>query len=449
MMLPKKPLNQVHRQTYKYTFMGEKLMSKSEIFDSFVKIAQEKGMISEDAPEKAKKKLEKDHRADSLDISAIEALYGTKPDRPKDMDYKRNIIEDAHPNSVVISPSYDKLNGLVENDQERQNIILNILSKPPHGHLTQPKYAEKELILSLVRLGNTLDLQKKDNLRELSDVCLGQVTQQPLKKQAIWIAVAVGVAAAIGALYVQQHMSFVNEGFQKNHEKLIGEIDDLLGANSDWGVGYQYSADFKSMVQDFRSKLMSFYTLYQKVLPIIQDLEKPRTAKDLVALSQKPETDTVIKAYRTFRAAADNMLPYITTIEKDFSSESYKTRQIEDKGWMTSLVDKMQVFHGGKGLVADDFDDVVRAIAPYKKSIGEMMEVLKKAESLEKSAKDQIQQAAFTSQKEFGSDMGSPSASPTDTGSKPPSMLVSNPGKKDEFDNGIEDLEKDLAGGFM
>src|SRR5574339_473388 len=157
---------------------------RSEIFDSFVKIAQEKGMISEDAPEKAQKKLEKDPRADSLDISAIEALYGTKPDRPKDMDYKYNIIEDAHPNSVVISPSYDKLNGLVENDQERQDIILHILEKTPNGHLTQHKYAEKELVLTLVRLGNALDLQKQDELRVLADTCLDQVAHKDLKKEA-------------------------------------------------------------------------------------------------------------------------------------------------------------------------------------------------------------------------------------------------------------------------
>jgi hypothetical protein len=420
-------------------------MSNSEIFDSFIKIAQEKGMISEDAPEKAKKKLEKDHRADSLDISAIEALYGVKPDRPKDMDYKRNIIEDAHPNSVVISPSYDKLNGLVENDQERQDIILHILEKTPNGHLTHHKYAEKELILSLVRLGNALDLQKQDELRALADTCLDQVAHKDLKKEAWVLPVVIGVAAALGALYVQQHMSFINEGFQKNHEKLIGEIDDLVNSNSDWGVGYQYTGDFRSMVTDFRAKLMSFYMLYQKIMPIIKDLEKPRTAQELLELAQKPETDTVIKAYRAFRAAADNMLPYITTIEKDFSSESYKARQVEDKGWMTSLVDKMQVFHGGKGLVADDFDDVVRAIAPYKKSIAEMMDVLKRAESLEKSAKDQIQQASFQSQKDFGSDIGTPGTS----SSKPSATFVSAPGKSDEFDLGVGSLEKDLAGGLI
>ena len=423
-------------------------MTRSDIFNEFVKIAQEKGMVSEDAPEKVQKKLSKEHRADSLDISAIEALYGVKPDTPKDMQYKKNIIEDAHPNSIVISPSYDKLNGLVENDQERQNIMLNIVNKPANGHATNAKYAEKDFILSLVRLGNTLDAQHEDQLRSLADTCLEQVAKPVITKQAglppLAIAGIVAIPALLGGLYVQQHMSFVNEGFQKNHEKLISEIDDLITSNSDWGVGYQYTANFKSMVQDFKTKLMAFYRLYSKVLPIITDLEKPRTAQELLMLSKNPETDNVIKAYKAFRGAADNMLPYITTIEKDFSSESYKNRQVEDKGWMTSVVDKLQIFHGGKGLVADDFDDVVRAISPYKKSIAEMLDVLKKAESLEKSAKTQIEQAAMQSDKEFGS---SELSTPSVGDKKPGSIMVSD--KKTNFDSSIEDLEKDLTGGLV
>jgi hypothetical protein len=415
-------------------------MSKSEIFDSFIKIAQEKGMISEDAPEKAKKKLSKDHRADSLDISAIEALYGTKPPQPKGMEYERNIIEDAHPNSVVISPSYDKLNGLVENNNERQNIILNILSKTPNGHLTQHKYAEKDFVMNLVRLGNLLDLQKEDELRVLADRCLEQATTPKFVKNAFGpLALAGIVSIPIITLYVQQHMNFINEGFQKNHEKLIAEVDDLLNSESSWGVGNQYSSDFKKMVQDFKNKLMAFYNLYQKVLPIIQSLEKPRTGKELAQMAAAPGTANVIKAYKAFRAAADNMLPYVETIEKDFSSESYKNRQTEDKGFFSSLIDKTQVLHGGKGLVADDFDDVARAIPPYKKSIKDILDVLKTAESLENNAKAKLEQAAFNSQKEFGEDVSSPSENS-------PSSLVS---KEDDFDTGVNDLEKDLTSGLI
>lgn len=403
-------------------------MSKSEIFESFIKIAQEKGMISEDAPEKAKKILEKTHRADSLDISAIEALYGVKPPAPKDMEYKRNIIEDAHPNSVIVSPSYDKLNGLFENNNERQDILLNIVNKNNNGHSTQHKYAaRKDLVLSLVRVANDLDNQNATKLRVLADRCLEQVA---LKKHA-WIPIAIGIAAAVGALYAQQHMSFTNEGFQRNHEKLMGEVDDLLNSNSDWGVGSQYTTEFRGVVQQLKEKLTSFYALYQKVYPLITSLEKPKTAKELMEVSQKPETDTVVKAYKVLRNAVNEMSPFLEGIKKNFSSEGYKARQTQDKGILTSLVDKVQFLHGGKGLVADDFDDVTRAIDPYEKSIAEMLDIFKRAESIEKAAKVQMDQAMAQNQKEFGGEMAE----------KPGAA------KSDEF--GIEDLEKDLAGGLI
>src|SRR5579859_2403025 len=99
-------------------------MRKSEIFESFVKIAQERGLVSQaEKPEHTETDFsETNPRFDSLTIEQISKLYNTKPAQPKDMEYKRNIMEDAHPDPVVISPSYDKLNGLVENENEGQNI---------------------------------------------------------------------------------------------------------------------------------------------------------------------------------------------------------------------------------------------------------------------------------------------------------------------------------------
>lgn len=403
-------------------------MSKSEIFDAFVKIAQEKGMISEDAPDKAKKILEKTPRADSLDISAIEALYGVKPNTPKDMEYKRNIVEDAHPNAAIVSPSYDKLNGLVENLNERQNILLNIVNKTPDGHGNLHKNAVKDLALTLAKIGNDLDNKNATQLRVLADTCLAQVS---IKKHA-WIPIAIGVAAALGTLYAQQHMSFTNEGFQKNHDKLVAELDDLINSNSDWGVGSQYTPEFHNMLIQFKDKLTSFHNMYQKVFPLISSLEKPKTGKELMEIAQKPETNSVTKAYQILRGAVNDMVPYLDTIKRNFSSEGYKARQTQDKGVLTSLVDKMRIFHGGAGLVADDFDDVVRAIDPYEKSIAEMLDIFKKADSVEKAAKTQLEQAAAESQKTFGPEMGAGETT------KAPS---------DEF--GFEDLEKDLSGGLI
>ncbi len=411
-------------------------MSNSDILNNFIKIAEEKGLISEKSSGKTKQILEKTHRADSLSIADIEKLYGIKPDMAKDNKYTRNIIEDAHPESYVASNAHDKLNGLVENINQRQDIILHILDKTPNGHLTQHKYAEKDLILSLVRVGNDLDNHNKEKLRILADTCLLQVSN-PLKKEGGWSLISIPIL--LGALYLQQHMAFANEGFERNHQKLSAEIDDLLNSSSSWGVGYDYKSDFKSMLEDFKNKIDNFYSLYVKATPIITDLEKPRTAKELMELAKKPQTNTVVKTYGVLKTAIDNMLPYIVSIEKNFSSEAYKARQIEDKGFMSSIVDRVQILHGGKGMIADDFDDVVRAIAPYKQSVKEAVDLFKNAESIEQSAQQKIQEVSSGIQEE------KPVTS-IDAGKVAPQGKTKKPR---DLDDEMRQLEKDLTGGLF
>ena len=395
-------------------------MRHSDIFDDFAKIAIEKGLISKGSPEELKRKLEENPRIDSLDISAIEALYGVKPDTSKDMQYKKNIIEDAHPNSVVVSPSYDKLNGLVENLNERQNIIMNIVQRIPDGHIVNRKYAEQQLLLTLVRIGNDLDNKNQTELRTLADVCLEQTAivakKVNLTKTAnpavaglapaglapLTIAPLVAVPVILGAIYLQQHIGLLNEGFEKNHEKLMSEIDDLLNASVTWGVGRQYTQEFLTAMQDFKKELEKKYGDYKRILPIIKSLEKARTGKELLEMAKSSESTTVINAYDFFRSEMLDFMPYLMKIEKNFKNETYKIRQIEDKGWLEKAVDWTQVLHGGWGFIADDFDDVVRAISPYIKSIGDILKTLDDAESIKENAKQQVAAATATSTSEFG-----------------------------------------------
>ena len=151
-----------------------KNFTNSDIFNSYIEIAQQKGLVSlaEDDWKKSKDALEKNPRADSLTQEKIEKLYNLKPQSQKGMDYKKNIMEVAHPSSVVIAPSYDKLNGLVENNNERQNILLRIVDKRTNGLLTQHKYARDEMVRALVRVANDMDNRDEENLRSLADECL-------------------------------------------------------------------------------------------------------------------------------------------------------------------------------------------------------------------------------------------------------------------------------------
>lgn len=378
-------------------------MKKSEIFDNFVKIAQEKGMISNDSSE-AKKKIEQTGRAGSDDISTIEALYGVKTDPAKGMDYKNNIMEVAHPNSVVVSPSYDKLNGLVESNIERQNILLNIVNKPVNGHSTQHKYAETQLLLTLVRIGDELDKRNENELRALSDVCLEQTSKKNFTKTAqdpVTLTIA-GIAAILGGVYLKNHMRFISDGLEADHAKLMGEIDDILNSNSDWGVGYQYKQEFTQTIQQFKVKLEAFYKVYQTVVLVINDIEKPRDKAELVARAKQPDTQEVQKAITAFRTAADNLIPEIQGIINNFNNEGYKQRQVQEKGFLSNLIDKTQILHGGKGLVADDFDDVKHALETYLVDMGNLHKTLGDVGSVQQKITRDLQAASAKSSELFG-----------------------------------------------
>lgn len=107
-------------------------------------------------------------------------------------------MEEAHPEPVFVSDSYDKLNGLVENLQEQQQILYNIVFKPARGSLFYQKYAStsQDLMKELIRLGYYLDNTNHIQLSKIADQCAGQ-----LHKEAIApLAIAGIIAGALGLI---------------------------------------------------------------------------------------------------------------------------------------------------------------------------------------------------------------------------------------------------------
>jgi hypothetical protein len=374
-------------------------MRKSDVFDSFVKIALEKGLISEDAPEKAKKKLESNPRADSLDISAIEALYGVKPNALKGMEYKRNIIENAHPESVIIAPSYDKLHGLVENENERQDISINIINRMPDGNITQHKYAEHDLLMTLVRVGNELDNQNKHELRALSDVCLEQVSSiTTIKKRALIPAIALAAGAALGALWLQQHMPFISENFTKDYQKLMAEIEDVLNQGSSWqnavGAGVDYTPEFLAIVKDLKAKLVAYNDVFKRVSPHIMNFKKPQSSDELLKASQGATGQNAVKAQEIFTKATSELIVYLEEVRIKFSDTNFKSQQIANKGFLTSLVDKTHITHSENGLVSDDISDIARAIPAFETSMRKIETLLEQSTHEKEVATQQLAAAS-------------------------------------------------------
>jgi hypothetical protein len=413
-------------------------MRRSEIFDSFVKIAQEKGLISDDKP--TNERVEAEHtekdfhetnpRHDSLSIEQISKLYRNKPQTPKEMEYKRNIIEIAHPEMEVLFNAHDKLNGLIENENEGQDIRIHISLKEPDGHLTQRKYAEAQLVNNLVRVANDLDNRNQNELCKLADVCLIQASG--FKKQAFWPLVA-GIAAAIGALYVQQHMNFHSDGFEADYQKAINEIDDLLTSNSNFGVGVSYKPEFIQEMNKLKADLGTIHAAVAKALPIIMNVEKPRTAsekvKEMSRIAQDPKTHEATQAIAEFGNVIKEYGPEIQTVITNFQRQNYKNEVTADKGMLTKVVDWTEILHGGGGLVSDDFDDVKRALVTLWKDIVGLQTAVVQASKIEQ---DFIQQAPQTL----------PEAAPE----APPAQQEG--GEKPEGGGPLDSLEEGLKG-FM
>lgn len=360
-------------------------MKRSEIFENYVKIAEEKAKQDKETANSLKKLEETGRRG--MSPEEIAELYNVKTKQSPGQEYKDNMFETAHKEPVVLFNAYDKLNGLIENNIERQNILLRIVNKPSNGNQTNHKYAA-DLAKNLVRLSNSLSKQNP-KLATLSDVCLNG-----LHKKALAPAFVIApIAIALGALYAQQHMAATNVGYEKNSTALKAELEDLLTSSSSFGVGYNLKASFKAQMADLKAKVIEFDAEYAKIYPIIESIQKPRNAKELIELA-KTSGKEIEAAYTELNSLIANYLPYFDKIAKNFSSTDFKESVIEDKGWMTNLVDKAEFLHGGKGLIADDFDDVVKYLKPYTESLLSTFKILKEAGSLEQKAKAELAEAA-------------------------------------------------------
>lgn len=401
-------------------------MRRSEIFDNFIKIAEEKGLISDKAMDKKNKHLKETGSHENRSSKEINELYDVKP---KDQKYKKNIIEIAHPEPMVISPAHDKINGLVENENERQTINLNIVNKRVRGLLTNQKYAEDKLILNLLKLGNSLDTKDHEELAKLSDYCLMQIT-----KKANPLIIAGVIAAGIGALWLQQHLPNVNEGFSINYNRLISELNDLIEGSSSYGVGYSYRPEFIKDMIIFRSELQELAKIYNDKIKVINELERPKSAKEMYQIANNPETHAATEAYQILKDKFFNIYAKIKTIIKNFSSSDYKARQIVEKGAITSLIDKTQFLHGGKGLIADDFDDVKNAVIPFSESFSNIIKLLEAADSVEKQTANELNEAATSFQSEV--------TSPKPSDSKAPSTESVSPEDNDDIKSQVADLMK-------
>jgi hypothetical protein len=375
-------------------------MSYSEIFDNYEKIAIENGLVSEAQDSAALKRYKKspNPRVGSDSIDKIEELYDVKPEQT--VKYDTNIIDAAHPNPVVIGPSYDRLNGLIENENERNSIMVNIVNKPVNGNITLHRYAKNELLMALVRIANDADNRGMDEIRKLADSCIeilsndNEKKKSDLKKSALAFLPVVGIMAAVAAaMWAWQHLDDPDRGLLNNIMNAKSKLKDL--EKNSW-----YESDVDETVKRDVDSLISKLDILERETAgykeIMDEIRKPSnfgnlSSKDLISLKDTASTNGTFIQDRlnSFVSTIDGIVPELVVDIDNFSDSDYQKEHTSPSaisrltGWVG------EALHGRWGLIANDFISAVNALNPLLASLQKARAVANNIDSVrQKLAQD-------------------------------------------------------------
>jgi hypothetical protein len=408
---------------------------RSEIFESFAKIALEKGLIEVNA----ESRTEEEKLKDSNYKANIKALYNVDID-------SGDLFEKAHPKSVIVSPSYDKVNGLFENERERHNIMVGNALKTPSGNLLGQKYADAhdDLLGELVRLGFSMDNKKIDDLRILADSCSERIANKNMIKnsapnsparylsylsKAAPTAAAVGtgfgpigwavggIVAALALIAIVNHTSPSDQGVYNDCAKTIIELKELIPKIP------QESSYLNQLLTNLED-LQQLSHDYNSLGSI--DASTPEKLVD--AANKNQDKLLVAQKYKNACAIMKGKIPdYIKSITSFQMNEPDKSYD-----WWQKIKNLTHY------LTADDKEDVTLALetlqASLEASVTEANTFMQKAKEQEPSLMAMVDKAGLSDQS------GNPATSqpPTAQTSTAPTFKpksIDNQGQTDEHDD--------------
>jgi hypothetical protein len=315
----------------------------SDIFNNYAKIMEEQGLLKN-----AQRSSEAKTRPQGIDPEAIQMLYHVKPNG-KD---EKPIVEQAHPEPAYVAPAYDRMNGLVENVQERQNMMIEIMEDPQHGKLTQHRYvkANNELLQELIRVATYMDNKNQEDLMKLADSCASELTKEyELKKKAFLgpAAVAVGrlLLGSLGRKAIVRLMaggqiagwgatlagvlSGVNQGINlsagliKDTKHLLEEIDDVLRPDF-WEFSSDLTSDDRQMLldlskaaRDIQSRGYNALKMRRALSKAIKNLSEGEDEKTSSKLVDNEYHESLKKFFEEHKEKLED---YLKNVELDYET---------------------------------------------------------------------------------------------------------------------------------
>ena len=352
----------------------------SDIFNEYAKIAIAKELVSEDA----KNALEKNPRVSSQNTAIIEELYNVKPTPAKGMKYERNIIEIAHPNAVIIAPSYDKVNGLVENENERQDITINQLMKGNSGQTNNYKLAANELAKNLVRVSNGFKDIGDEKSVNLASACLSQ-----LKKEAIAPLVYIAGAAVVSLLGFAYYNAWSTKPTNDMKAAIINLDNSIKKVSNQetWGAFSDiYDSNFKSLLNQLHSRLESFagkFNAYRKAKSAIgyYDVRNPNQVNSVANDQSKTNLikDCNSKLLQ-FKNELESLRPQLNRLADVIKND--KEALISDRSMISSTLHGISEYFSGAGkIIPDELDNIVLNIGRLNSTFDKLASTYENATS--------------------------------------------------------------------
>ncbi len=286
------------------------------IFNDYVRLMREKGLISKAAEgaEKSSVWSESEKQSDKSYRENIEALYGVKPngDEPSAFDV-------AHPEPIIAGPSYDRVNGLFENEKERHDIMTGIITQRQKAKLTQTRYAAElqNQLLLIAQMNDTDDTA--DALVVLADSCAERLNKQAMP---LLLPVAAAVAAVLGTIYVMNN-------FNVSTQPIIDECSQTIEAID----------AFSPMATDLSAQMTELKAGVGTLKSMVSDIfETPVSGKNLSDALRSQENQALIKKIAAYKTFANDLKK---SINDTFIGLVKSHRSTTESGGFFSSLEKM------------------------------------------------------------------------------------------------------------
>lgn len=374
----------------------------SDIFNEYAKIMEDQGLLKN-----AQRSSEAKTRPQGIDPEAIQMLYHVKPNG-KD---EKPIVEQAHPEPAYVAPAYDRMNGLVENVQERQNMMIEIMEDPQHGKLTQHRYvkANNELLQELIRVATFMDNRNQEDLMKLADSCAQNLTE--FKKKAFlpaigWLAAAKAagwITAGLSAYTALSNNLNLSAGLINDADALISEAEDILSPEwyvvEDDGISAEVSRHVSQLVSlagKIKAKAVRAHKMRHALTKTLGkanesvEQETEITDKSAEKLVNNEYHDSLVKFFTQYQEEVSSLLEEVSVIKTnlDRSVELY-----QGAGGFMGLLTELK-----RQVLPTHLQDVVMMAERLQKSLSQELAAVGNdlaALSGLKEANEETQKAAF------------------------------------------------------